>query len=164
MTADFGSVADDGPKLSQSGRFGTLGSSYPHFGAVETHIGQNHTCSEMGLESQDGVTDVVEMWYLGFIKDDAILELTGIPQDGVIAHNNIFSDITTGSDLAAIADPGWPLDHRSWFNNSAVADVDGIADKGTPDLFPVNGWLETELEIGGDEGEGFPDVGYLLEK
>ena len=91
-------------------------------------------------------------------------EFAGVAEDRIIAHDHVLTDVATGADLAAIADPSRALDHGTLFDGGAVTDVDGIADEGAADLFAVDGRLEAELEIGLDEGEGFPNIGHLLEQ
>ena len=164
MAADFGPVTHDGTEFFQAGGNRGVGAADDDFAVVEADVGKNDPGAEMRFVAEDGITHVVEVRNLRGVEDDAVFEFAGVAEDGIVAHDDIFADVATGADLAAIADPSRAFDHGALFDRGAVADVDGIADKGAADLFAMDGRLEAELEIGGDEREGFPDIGHLLKQ
>jgi len=45
----------------------------------------------MGLITQDGIAYVVEMGHLRLVKDDGVLDFTGIADDNVLSKDNASS-------------------------------------------------------------------------
>lgn len=164
MAADFDAVADDGPELFQSGGCGALRRADDDFAFVQTHIGKNDTGSQVSTVAEDGVADVIEVGNLCPVEDDAIFELTGVSENNFVADDDVFADVTTGANMTAVADPGGSFDHGALLDDRAVADVNGIADEGAAHLFAVDGGLQAELQIGGNERQCFPNVCDLVKK
>lgn len=129
---------------------------------VEADIGEDGSGTEMRLVTQDRVTDVVEVWDLRFVKDEAALELAGVPQDDAIPHQNILPDVGAVTDLAILADPGGSLDHGTILNDGASSDIDRSADERLADQLTIDAGLEAELEIGRDLCDCLPDMSDIL--
>src|SRR5215469_12388476 len=106
LTTDLGVITDDGAELAQPRCDRLVFVSQMDFFPVQSHICQNHSCPQVGLVAENGVTDIVKMRDLGPVEYYAIFKLARVTKDCAVANDHIFADITTASDLAIIADPG----------------------------------------------------------
>lgn len=130
---------------------------------IEPDIGKDGTGTKVGPIAEDGITDIIEVWDLRLVKDEAILELTGIAQNHAVPHDDIFTDVGPIANLTSLADPGRSLDHGSMLDHRAAPDEDGTADEGLADEFAVDAGFETKLKVGADLGQGFPGMGDIVE-
>ena len=130
---------------------------------IEPNIGEDRSRSQVGLVTEDGITDVIKVGDLRLVKDQAVLKFAGIAQHNPVANHDILTDVGAIADLTSLADPCGPLDHGTVLDHGAPPDKDGSADEGFADQLPKDAGLEPELEVGSDLGERLPSVGDVLE-
>ncbi len=129
---------------------------------IEADIREDGTCAEMCLVTENRVTDIVEMGDLRLVKDEAVLEFAGVAQHNAIPDDNIFTDVGTVADFASFSDPGWPLDHGAMLDHRPSSDENRAADEGLADQLAIDAWLEAELEVSADLGQGLPGMGDII--
>src|ERR1700693_24961 len=120
VAADLGPVTDNRTKFRKPGRDVALLRGNHDLGVVELHVRQDHAGAEMRFESEDRVPNVIEVWDLGFVEDDAVLEFARIAHDDAVADHDVLAHITTAADLTIFADPRRALWHGSLFGNRAA--------------------------------------------
>ena len=74
VTTDLCPVANNRSKFAQAGRNELGFRFHSDLLSVQSDIGEDDPCAEMGLVTQHGVTDVTEVRDVGIIEDDAVFE------------------------------------------------------------------------------------------
>lgn len=164
VAADLCMVANEGPELAEASGYGFLGGVNFYEGLVESHIGKNNSCAEVGFVAENRVADIVEVWNLGFVEDEAVFKFRGISRDDAITEDDIFANVTTVTNLAVLTDPSWAFDHGPLLDHRALTDKDGAAHKWLTDEASVEAGFHAELQVGGDLWKCVPDVLDVLEK
>src|SRR5262249_33455775 len=153
---------DDGAEFAKTRCDRLVFVSQMDFFPVQSHICQNHSCPQVGLVAENGVTDIVKMRDLGPVEYYAIFKLAGVTKDYAVANDHIFADITTASYLATISDPGRTFNGRAVFDDSFVTDIDPVAYEGSAKQTSAHRRIEAELKITGDLLQNIPDLGRVI--
>ena len=76
VATDFGVVTNHCAELAETGRLeSAFGEGDEDFFAIESDIGEDDACAEVGGVAKDGIADVVEVRDLCVVEDEAVLEL-----------------------------------------------------------------------------------------
>src|SRR6516165_10769870 len=70
VTTDLGVITDDGAELAQPRCDRLVFVSQMDFFPVQSHIRQNHSCTQVGFVAENRVTDIVKMRDLGSVAID----------------------------------------------------------------------------------------------
>ena len=84
-------IAQDGAEFLASCLHITILSMNLYKTLVSLHIGGHCAGSHMCLVAQDGIAHIVEMGHLRLVKDDGVLDFTGIADDNVLSKDNASS-------------------------------------------------------------------------
>jgi hypothetical protein len=122
VATDLGMVADEGAEFPETGGDGALGCVDGYWRLVEAHIRENDARAEVGLVAEDRVADIVEVWNLCLIKDEAVFKFRRISGHDAVAEYHIFANVTPIPNLTVLADPSWTFDHGPLFDDRAFAD------------------------------------------
>jgi hypothetical protein len=99
------------------------------FLSVQAEIGKDYSGTQMRFVPEDRIAHVTEMGDLHVVEDQAILELTGVAQNDAVPDNDVFSDVTTRSNLASLTNPGWSFNRCAGFDHGPFTDKDRVADE-----------------------------------
>jgi hypothetical protein len=76
----------------------------------------------MGPIAENGVPNVVKMWDLHIVHEDAVLHLSRMTDDAPIASDNSTPQICSTSDLTILADYRRSFDHHTVLNHCSLTD------------------------------------------
>src|SRR4029077_17271273 len=161
-TPDFYPVPHDRTEFSESGRNQSGFALNANFFAIQSNVRKYDSGSKGGFVADHRIPDVIEMWYLGIIKDDAVFEFARISKDGAIADDHIFPDITTASDLAVVSDPGRTFNCRPVLDQSSVAHIHIFTNERTAHNATVDCGLQAKLKIASNLLERVPHIGAVI--
>jgi len=99
------------------------------FRVIEFDVGENHARTKVSVVTQDGITDIIEVRYLHFIEQDAILNSQRVTHHNAIPGDDVLAHVTAAANLAIFTNPGRTFQHRTLLNNRSSADKDAIADE-----------------------------------
>lgn len=118
----------------------------------------------MAFVANYGVANVVEMGNFGLIENDRVFEFAGISHDDAVADNHVFAHVAAVANLAALPDPGRPLDHGPMLDDGPLPHEDHAGDERLADHAAKDGGLKTELQVAANLFKGLPCVDGVLEK
>ena len=144
VAADFGVVADDGAEFLQPGGEAFVSVAQDDFGAIQPHIGQDDSSSEMGFVAENGITHIVEVRNFTVVEEHAVFELAGVPEHAVVTDDDVLSHIAASADLAVLPDPRGPFDVGTRLNDGTFAQKDVL----THDSGGMHGAEDGRLQMG----------------
>ncbi len=124
VAADFGVVTDDGAEFLQAGGNALVAVAQDDFGAIQPHIGQDDSSSEMGFVAEDGIAHIIEVRNFTVVEEHTVFELAGVPQHAVVTHDDVLPHIAPSADLAVLPDPRGPFDVGARLDDGTFAQKD----------------------------------------
>src|SRR5947208_4503139 len=112
----------------------------------------------MSVMTKNGIADVVEMWHLNFVEEDAIFEFAGVPHHDAVAGDHVLAHVTTAADPAIFTEPRWAFQHRALLNNRSPANEYTVADERFSHQLAQNAGLQAKLQVAGNLFECVPDI------
>jgi hypothetical protein len=67
--------------------------THSHVCAIETDIGTDYACSEVGSEAEDGVAHIIKMGNLAIVEEQAVFKFTRVAKGAVVACDDIGSNV-----------------------------------------------------------------------
>lgn len=127
--ADICAVAKYSAELTKS-RFVIRPSMNDDVLTVILEVRADRSGAEVGVISEDTIADVIIMWDLHAVKEDAIFQLTGIADDAIPSGYHAATEERPGAYLRALTDDAGRLDGGIRIDPHALADEDALGDEG----------------------------------
>src|ERR1700730_12713356 len=95
---------------------------------------------------------------LGLVENDRVFEFGRIAHHDAVTNHNIFAYVTAAANLAVLADPRRPFQHRALFDDRSAPNENVTTNKRFADQLAEHSRLQSKLQVARDLFERVPDV------
>lgn len=111
VAAGFGVVGEECAEFAQAGVGAAgVGEADGDGLLVEAQIGADDAGTEVAAVAENGIADVVEVWCLDVVEEEAVFKFTTVAEDAAFSGDDFAADVGAGPDFGLRADPGGAFD------------------------------------------------------
>ena len=131
---------------------------------IEFHVRENHARAEVGVMTKNGIADVIEVWHLHVVEEDAIFKFARVPHHCAFAGDHVLAHVTAAADPTIFTDPRGALQKRTLLDDRAFTNEHMVTDERLAHQLSQDRWLQAKLQITRNLFQRVPDVILVLEQ
>jgi len=110
VASDLGGITEDSAKFAHTGIDETIECFDADGLGVESEVGQDDTCAEVAVVAENGISNVVKMWRLDVVQEQAILKFATVAENTTFTDNHVLPNVDARSQLAPLPNVRRTLD------------------------------------------------------